>query len=72
VGTSETAILALNNGSNANTASIPVGSYYQDGTTLQDALSGRSYRVLSGNVSITLNPISGVVLLPLGRTAPHR
>ena len=64
VGDHETAIVALNNGTGANTASIPVGTYYQNGATLQDALSGRTYSVAGGNVSVTLNPISGALLLP--------
>lgn len=60
----ETAIVALNNGSSANTPVIPVGAYYSDGTVLQDALSGATYTVSGGNVTLTLNAISGVVLLP--------
>lgn len=64
VGANETAIVALNNGSAANTATIPVANYFQDGTTLQDALSGNTYTVSGGNVPVTLNPVSGVVLLP--------
>ncbi len=53
VGTNQTAIVALNNGSNTNTPSIPVGAYYADGTTLEDALSGNTYNVSGGNVSLT-------------------
>jgi glycosidase len=64
VGANETAIVALNNGSAVNNATIPVGAYYADGTELQDALSGNTYSVFGGNVSVPLNPISGVVLLP--------
>lgn len=67
VGANETAIVVLNNGAAVNNASIPVGSYYPDRTALQDALSNRTYRVSGANVSVTLNPISGVVLLPLGQ-----
>lgn len=66
VGINETAIVVLNNGSSPNTASIPVGNYYQDGAKLQDALSGRIYSVSGGNISVALNPISGVVLLLAG------
>jgi glycosidase len=68
VGPNEAAIVALNNGSVANTPSIPVGAYYPDGTTLQDALGGATYTVSGGNVSLTLSPISGVVLLPYPAT----
>jgi hypothetical protein len=65
----ETAIVALNNGSAANTPVIPVGAYYPNGTVLQDAISGATYTVSGGNVSLTLNAISGVLLLPAPATA---
>ncbi len=61
---SQTAIVALNNGSSTNSPVIPVGAYYSDGTTLEDALSGATYSVSGGNVSLSLNAMSGVVLLP--------
>ena len=60
----ETAIVALNNGASANTPAIPVGAYYPDATVLQDAIGGATYTVAGGNVSLTLNPLSGVLLLP--------
>jgi hypothetical protein len=60
----ETAIVALNNGSSANLPVIPVGAYYSNGTVLQDAIGGGTYTVSGGNVSLTLSPISGVLLLP--------
>ncbi len=60
----ETAVVALNNGSSANTAVIPVGAFYPDGTSLQDAIGGGTYSVSGGNVTLTLNGISGVLLLP--------
>jgi len=60
----ETAIVALNNGSSANMPLIPVGAYYPNGTVLQDAIGGATYTVFDGKVSLTLNPISGVLLLP--------
>ncbi len=63
-GGNETAIVALNNGSTTNSAVISVSGYYKDGTTLQDALTGTQYTVSGGNVSVTLNAISGIVLLP--------
>jgi glycosidase len=59
-----TAVVALNNGAANNTAVIPVASFYSDGTELQDALSGASYTISSGNVQITLAARNGVVLLP--------
>jgi glycosidase len=65
----ETAIVALNNGSSNNTPVIPVGAYYPDGTTLQDAIGGATYSVSGGNVSLTLNALSGVLLLPAPASA---
>ena len=65
----ETAIVALNNGSSANMPVIPAGAYYPDGTVLQDAIGGATYTVLGGNVSLTLSPISGVLLLPAPASA---
>lgn len=60
----ETAVVALNNGPSANMPVIPVGAYYRDGTLLQDVIGGATYTVFGGNVSLTLDPISGVLLLP--------
>ena len=62
VGGGETAIVALNNGSGSNTASIPVSAYVADGAQLQDALSGTIYIVSGGNVSVTLAARSGAIL----------
>lgn len=59
-----TAVIAMNNGSSSNAASIPVASLFSDGTPLQDAISGANYSVSGGNVRITLAARSGVVLLP--------
>jgi glycosidase len=64
VGKNQTAVVALNNGSTTNTPSIPVGAYYPDGTTLVDVLTGNTYNVSGGNVSLSLPAISGVLLLP--------
>jgi glycosidase len=58
------AVIAMNNGSVSNTASIPVSSLFSDGTQLQDALTGTNYSVSGGNVSITLAALTGVLLLP--------
>lgn len=60
----EKAIVVLNNGSATNTASIPVASYFADGTMLQDALSGATFTVSGGFVNITLAARNGAVLLP--------
>lgn len=64
VGVNQTAIVALNNGSVTNTPVITVSTYYADGTMLQDALSGTTYNVSGGTVSVNLNALSGAVLLP--------
>jgi glycosidase len=61
---SSAAIVAMNNGSAANNASIPVNGIFTDGTQLQDALSGANYSVSGGSVVITLAARAGVVLLP--------
>ncbi|HJQ26123.1 MAG TPA: alpha-amylase family glycosyl hydrolase [Blastocatellia bacterium] len=63
-GGGETAIVALNNGSTSDAASIPVAAYFADGTQLQDALAGTTYTVSGGAVSLTLAARSGAVLLP--------
>ncbi len=60
----ESAVVAMNNGSSSNTANIPVGGLFTDGTQLQDALSGATYAVSGGNVQVTLAARTGVVLLP--------
>jgi glycosidase len=59
----EVAVVALNNGGSANTAALPVGSYFADGTLLRDALGGATYTVTGGQVTVTLAARSGVVLL---------
>ena len=58
------AVVAMNNGGASNTASIPVGGVFTDGTQLQDAISGATFTVGGGNVQVTLAARSGVVLLP--------
>jgi glycosidase len=60
----ETAVVALNNGSASNAATIPVGGLFSDGSQLQDAISGATYSVSGGNVAVTLAADTGVVLLP--------
>jgi glycosidase len=64
VGGGPTAVIALNNGGASNTAVIGVAAYFADGTVLQDALSGATFTVSGGNVSVTLAARSGAVLLP--------
>jgi len=60
----DTAIVAMNNGAASNTATVPVNGLFPDGTVLQDAISGTTYSVSGGNVSITLAAITGALLLP--------
>lgn len=59
----ETAIVALNNGSTANKPVLSVAAYFPNGTVLQDAIGGATYTVSGGAVTLTLNPIGGVLLL---------
>ncbi|HEV2860943.1 MAG TPA: alpha-amylase family glycosyl hydrolase [Pyrinomonadaceae bacterium] len=75
VGGGETAVVALNNGTGDNTASVPVASYFADGTQLRDALSGATYGVTGGRVNLTLAARGGAVLFdassaPVDTTAP--
>lgn len=60
----EHSVVVLNNGGGPNTASVPVSGHFSDGTQLQDALSGATYTVSGGAVSVTLAARTGVVLFP--------
>jgi hypothetical protein len=62
-------IVALNNGTSTNTVSIPVAAYFSDGTVLKDAITGTTYTVTSGTVSLSLQARSGVILSQLSPTA---
>ena len=62
-------IVALNNGSAANLVSLPVSSYFPDGTVLRDLIDFNSYTVSGGTLNISLPPRSGIILAP-GRAAP--
>ncbi|HEX7177674.1 MAG TPA: alpha-amylase family glycosyl hydrolase [Pyrinomonadaceae bacterium] len=68
------AVVALNNGAAANTASLPVAAHFADGAELQDVLGGATYTVSGGAVTVTLAARGGVVLLPapavIDTTAP--
>ncbi|HEY0428513.1 MAG TPA: alpha-amylase family glycosyl hydrolase [Pyrinomonadaceae bacterium] len=65
-------IVVMNNGSTANTATIPVGAYFADGTVLTDALGNSSfarnrkslagYTVSGGAVTVTIPARSGAIL----------
>ena len=58
------AVVAMNNGSSTNTATIPVIGLFSDGASLQDAIRGTTYTVSGGNIQLTLPALTGVVLLP--------
>jgi hypothetical protein len=60
-------VVALNNGTASNTASIPVNRIFPDGTQLHDALSGNHYSVTAGAVQVSLAARTGVLLVPNGR-----
>jgi glycosidase len=70
---SEKIIVVLNNGSTANTAVIPVGAYFADGTVLTDSLGnsslarskkslGGSYTVSGGAITVTIPARGGAVI----------
>ncbi len=61
---SNIAVIAMNNSTSSNTATIPIDGLAADGTQLLDAISNATYTVSGGNISVTLNPLTGVVLLP--------
>lgn len=56
-------LVALNNGSASNNASIPVTGIFTDGTQLQDLLTGTTYPVASGAVQVSLAARTGVLLV---------
>jgi hypothetical protein len=58
------AVVAMNNSTASNAATIPIDGLVADGTQLQDAITGATYSVAGGNISITLAALTGVVLLP--------
>jgi glycosidase len=71
----DSVIVVLNNGTTANTATIPVGAYYADGTVLNDALGNSSFApngshtVSGGTITVTLSARSGAILSNLAPTA---
>lgn len=65
-------LVIMNNGATANTATIPVGAYFADGTVLTNALGGGALAekaalgstiVTGGNITVTIPPRSGAVFL---------
>ena len=69
-GATETAIVALNNGSGSNSAVIDVSAFYSNGDELEDKLTGDLYTVSGGNVSLTLR--GPLRRRPACRFSPHR
>jgi hypothetical protein len=59
-------VVALNNGTASNQASIPVNGIFPDGTHLRDALSGGHYSVTAGAIQVSLAARTGVLLVPNG------
>lgn len=58
------AVVAMNNSTNSNSATIPIDGLAADGTQFQDAISGATYTVNSGNIAVNLAALTGVLLLP--------
>ncbi|MET0754141.1 MAG: alpha-amylase family glycosyl hydrolase, partial [Pyrinomonadaceae bacterium] len=77
---SEKIIVVMNNGATANTAQIPVGAYFANGTVLTDALGNSSlaenrslaaHTVSGGMVTVTLPARSGAILSNFAPTAAN-
>lgn len=70
-------IVVMNNGSTANTATIPVGAYFANGTNLSDILGSASlapnatYTVSGGNITVTLPARSGAIISNFAPTAAN-
>lgn len=64
------AVVALNNGSAANSAVIPLAGLFADGDKLFDPIHQLSYTVIGGALTVTLPPRSGLVLVNGERTLP--
>lgn len=68
-------IIVMNNGTTANTATIPVGAYFANGTVLTDALGNSSlapdgtHTVSNGNITVTLPARSGAIISNFAPTA---
>ena len=61
-------VIVMNNGTSSNSATIPVGDYFADGTDLTDALDGTSLSpkggvtVSGGMITVTIPARSGLIL----------
>jgi hypothetical protein len=63
---SDKVIITLNNGNSSNSVTIPVGTYFSDGTQLNDLLGAASFRATSftvsgGNLAVNLPARSGAI-----------
>lgn len=72
---SQAAIVAINRSDQARTVDIPVAGYLPDGLTLEAVYgvgnsTGGSASVSGGNLSVTLNPMSGLLLMGDGDLTP--
>ena len=73
----EKIIVVMNNGTLANTATIPVGAYFADGTVLTDALGSSSFvpnaafTVSGGNITVNLPAGSGAIISNFAPTAAN-
>jgi glycosidase len=70
-------IVVMNNGTTANTATIPVGAYFANGTNLTDVLGSASlapngaFTVTGGNITVTLPARSGAIISNFAPTAAN-
>ena len=65
--------VVLNNDSAAHTEAVPVSpAGITDGTILSDAVSGSSYSVSAGSVTVTVNGHWGVILVPSSTSKAKR
>jgi glycosidase len=62
-GAAKPVIVALNRGTGASSAAIPVGGSYPNGTTLTDQLSGATVSVSGGKVNASVPGRSGLILV---------
>jgi glycosidase len=62
LGITETAVVVVNRGTTAQTATVPLAGYVADDTLLTDHLNRAHYTVSSGEITLTLEPEWGAVL----------
>jgi hypothetical protein len=62
-GAAKPVTVALNRGTGASSAAIPVGGSYPNGTTLTDQLSGATVSVSGGKVNVSVPGRGGLTLV---------